>query len=722
VTKPTPAPETPPANRLATEASSYLRSAAHQPVDWHPWGPEAFEKARSEGKPILLDIGAVWCHWCHVMDGESYEDADTARLINEHFVPVKVDRDERPDVDARYQPAVAALTGGGGWPLTAFLTPDGEVFSGGTYFPPKDLYGRPGFPRVLQTVADAYRRTPTKLREQAREIQAAIERSRDAPSAKGAVSWGLVKRAFDAILMNFDFRHGGFGEAPKFPHASAVELALTEVAQAGDEPLTTVVEVTLTKMAQGGVADQLGGGFHRYSTDERWVVPHFEKMLYDNAQLLRNYCQAYQVLGIEYFKEVAQGTVAYMDRVLSDREGGGFYGSQDADVGVGDDGDFWTWTNAELEAALAPDKELYALMAAHYDITPHGEMHHNAAKNVLFVAETVDDLARRARISPKEAEARVAEGKRRMLEARERRAAPFVDKTVYTSWNGLAISAYVDAWCALGSDACLAFARKTADFLLEACHDRERGMAHQWLASTGPRVWGLLDDQAFFALALLDLHVATQEPRYLEAARSLADILLRDFRDEDGGLLDLSRPEAAGAVAKPLGSKVRPIQDTPTPSGNAVAAIAFDRLHATLGDGEYQEASARILSAFAASAPRYGLFTATLALAARQHLEPLPTVTVAGGRDDPRARALFEAAARAYPPGKPVFWVDAADGLPGGTPPSARDFVEGYPADRRPAACVCRGETCNLPTSDPAEVARQLAAAPEAAAAPPPPA
>ncbi len=699
-------------NRLTSEASAYLRSAAHQPVDWHPWGPEAFAKAKEQDKPVLLDIGAVWCHWCHVMDGESYEDASTAALINEHFVPVKVDRDERPDVDARYQPAIAALTGGGGWPLTAFLTPDGEVFSGGTYFPPKDLYGRPGFPRVLKTVADAYKRNRTKMHDQAREIQAAIERSRESEPAKGAVSWNLVKRAVDSILMNFDFRHGGFGEAPKFPHSSAVELALAEVAQTGDEPLTTVVDITLTRMAQGGVADQLGGGFHRYSTDERWIVPHFEKMLYDNAQLLRNYCQAYQVLGTEYFAEVARATVSYMDRVLSDRERGGFYGSQDADVGLGDDGDFWTWTNQELREAIGDDKDLYDLMAAHFDVTPEGEMHHNAAKNVLFVAETVDDLARRFRKQPEEVQAQVAEGKRKMLAAREARTTPFVDRTVYTSWNGLAVSAYVDAWRALGEAACLKFARKTADFLLQECYDAKRGMAHQWQEGTGARVWGLLDDQAFFALALLDLHGVTQEARYLESAKALGDILLRDFQDDDGGLLDLARTEAKKAVAKPLGSKVKPIQDTPTPSGNAIATLLFDRLEAIEGGGVYREAAARVLAAFSKAAPRHGLFTATLALATRYHIESPPFVTVVAAGDDATSRALFEAAVRAFPPHKTVFLVDSATALPEGTPAQVRQFVLGYPTKNWPAACVCRGQTCGLPTSDPQELARQIATQP----------
>jgi uncharacterized protein YyaL (SSP411 family) len=701
-------------NRLAGEASSYLRSAAHQPVDWFPWGPEAFEKAKREDKPILLDIGAVWCHWCHVMDGESYENAETARLINDHFIPVKVDRDERPDVDARYQPAVAALSGGGGWPLTAFLTPAGLVFSGGTYFPPKDMYGRPGFPKVLRTIADAYRTKKDQLLDQAQQITDALQRSGDAKSVPGKVAWGLVKKALDSALMNFDIRHGGFGDAPKFPHASAVELALTEVSQAGDESLKTVVEVTLTRMAQGGFADQIGGGFHRYSTDAEWVVPHFEKMLYDNCELLRNYSHAFQVMGDPYFGEVARGTVEYMDRVLTDRARGGFFASQDADVGAGDDGDYWTWTNRELEEALGKGTELYQVAAAHYDVQPAGEMHHNAAKNVLWVAVSFEELARRLKKGEKEVQGVVAEAKRKLLAARAMRDAPFVDTTIYTSWNGLAISAYIEAWKALRLESCKAFAVKTAEFLLESCYDPTRGMAHQWRKETGARVWGLLDDQAMFALGLLDVFEATQEPRYLETARRLADLLIERFADDDGGLLDVapSIHDAGGSEA--LKAKVKPFQDAPTPAGNPIAAVLLDRLEALLGEARYREAAARILESFAAAAPRYGIFAGTFAAAVRLHLERPVHVTIVGDEASAKTLALFDAAVRSFPPHKAVVMIAPGAEPPAGFPESARDFAKGYPADKLPAACVCKGTHCNIPTSDPAVLVKQVSAPPAA--------
>jgi uncharacterized protein len=695
-------------NRLALEASSYLKSAANQPVDWHPWGPEAFERAKREDKPILLDIGAVWCHWCHVMDGESYENAETARIINERFVAVKVDRDERPDIDARYQPAIAALSGSGGWPLTAFLTPDGLVFSGGTYFPPRDAYGRPGFPKVLEMVSDAYKRQKSQVLEQAEEISTALARNSDSKAEGGKVGWGIVKRAFDSALMNFDIRHGGFGDAPKFPHSSAIEVALTEVASTGDESLKTVVEVTLTRMAQGGVADQVGGGFHRYSTDAQWIVPHFEKMLYDNSELLRNFAHAYQVLADPYFAKVARGTVAYLDRVLTDRERGGFFASQDADVGEGDDGDYWTWTNKELEEALGKGTDLYKLMAERYDVKPHGEMHHNAAKNVLWVAVSVEALASKLKKGEKEVEALLAEGDGRLLAARAMRDAPFIDRTLYTSWNGLAISAYIEAWKALDMEPCREFAVRSADFLLSTCFDPKRGMAHQWRAETGPRVWGLLDDQAMFALGLLDVFTATANPKYLEAARALADLMIAHFRDDDGALLDAAPTLADTGGSKALETKVKPFQDAPTPAGNPVAAIVFDRLESLLGQQKYAQAAEGVLASFAASASKYGIFAGTYAHAVRLHLERPVHVTVVGDPKEPRMQALVKVAQRSYPPHKAVIAVSPDAAPPDGVPESARDFAAGYPRDKLPAACVCRGTACNLPTSDPAELARQL--------------
>src|SRR5579884_1312585 len=335
-------------NLLATEPSAYLRAAAHQPVRWHPWGEAAFARARAEDKPILLDIGAVWCHWCHVMDGESYDDPAVAEVLNRDFVCIKVDRDERPDVDARYQRAVQALTGQGGWPLTAFLTPEGEVFYGGTYFPPEgNPYGRPGFLTVLRQVADLYRRRRDQVAQNAAAIRRHVAESLD-EAKRGEVTAALLEAGANGMARLFDIRYGGFGTAPKFPHPAACRFLLARWRDTGADWMREVVEKTLAGMARGGIRDHVGGGFHRYAVDERWIVPHFEKMAYDNAELLRAYLDGYAALGTPLYREVATGIVQWVLEVLCDRERGVFFTSQDADVRFGDDGDYWTWTPEEL--------------------------------------------------------------------------------------------------------------------------------------------------------------------------------------------------------------------------------------------------------------------------------------------------------------------------------------------------------------------------------------
>src|SRR3954469_17483506 len=377
-------------NQLEHAASSYLRSARHQPVQWHPWSEAAFARAQAENKPILLDIGAVWCHWCHVMDRESYEDPEMAAIINQHYVAVKVDRDERPDVDARYQAAISAISGQGGWPLTGFLTSDGRPYFGGTYFPRDDRYGRPGFGRVLLTMAQVWKDRRDEALESAASVMEAIEHN-ESFSARGELSLALVDTIAGSILSQFDPRNGGFGSQPKFPHPAALDLLLEIAMNRDNEPARDAFITTLEKMAQGGVYDQLAGGFHRYSVDERWVVPHFEKMLYDNSELLKNYVHAYQATESEFFAEIARDIIRWIDEWLSDRERGGFYASQDADINMDDDGDYFTWTLRNARAVLSPEEAEIA--ALYYDIGAVGEMHHDPAKNVLFVAMSIDEIA-----------------------------------------------------------------------------------------------------------------------------------------------------------------------------------------------------------------------------------------------------------------------------------------------------------------------------------------
>src|SRR6202451_4600792 len=433
-----------PENRLKNSASPYLRSAAHQPIDWNEWGEEAFAKARAEGKPVLLDIGAVWCHWCHVIDRESYENPEIAAMINNLYIPVKVDRDERPDVDARYQSAVSAISGQGGWPLTAFLTPDGKPFFGGTYFPPDDAMGRPGFKRILLGIAEAFKTRRAEVDSSAKALEEAVAKAEVFHTARGTFDAGVVDSVLESALHLFDEAHGGFGGAPKFPHSSAIDLLLERYQSSRDPRLLHVGERTLTGMAEGGVYDQLAGGFHRYSVDERWCVPHFEKMTYDNSELLKNFLHGYQVTGKPLFRETAEGIIEWVGEVLSDRERGGFYGSQDADQTLDDDGDYFTWTVAEVRAVLSPQES--RAIELYYDVLPHGEMHHNHEKNVLWIADSIEGISRKLKLCEDEVAQMLTRAKAKMLDARRAgRPTPAVDETIYVGWNSMFVSAYLEA-------------------------------------------------------------------------------------------------------------------------------------------------------------------------------------------------------------------------------------------------------------------------------------
>ena len=415
-------------NSLSKASSAYLRSAMHQPIRWHEWGEEAFAAAQRENKPMLLDIGAVWCHWCHVMDRESYDDPEVAKIVNEQFIAVKVDRDERPDIDSRYQAAVSAISGQGGWPLTAFLTPEGLPFYGGTYFPPQDQWGRPSFKRVLTSIANAYREKIADVSEQAKMVEQAISRGESFAGREGRFSPSIVDAIVQSALGMFDAKNGGFGQAPKFPHPGALDLLIEHYSRTGDEQVKNAFETTLERMANGGVYDQLAGGFHRYSVDERWVVPHFEKMCYDNSELLKNYVHGYQATKNEFFADVARDTIRWMDEWLSDRERGGFYASQDADYSMEDDGDYFTWTVAETKEVLTEEEAQVACL--HYDINEVGEMHHNPAKNVLYVRADLNEISKRLNLAPEKIRELLAAAKKKMYAARLERPTPYVDKTM----------------------------------------------------------------------------------------------------------------------------------------------------------------------------------------------------------------------------------------------------------------------------------------------------
>ena len=517
-----------PPNELAKAGSAYLRSAAHQPVLWHEWGGAAFAQAEAADKPILLDIGAVWCHWCHVMDRESYENAEVARLINESFIPVKVDRDERPDIDSRYQVAVSALTGQGGWPLTVFLTPEGKPFYGGTYFPPDDRSGRPGMKRLLEAIAHNYRAHRAQIHESAAQITEALRHAERIHEGEGAADERVVMAIVEGISGMFDAQNGGFGSAPKFPHPTAIDLLLEVYLETRQEWLLTIATTTLEHMGRGGVYDQIGGGFHRYSVDERWIVPHFEKMSYDNAGLLGNYLRAYRITGNPFFREIALGILGFLENVLSHPKAG-FYSSQDADINLDDDGDYFTWTLQELHAAL--DEPEARAAALYYHIEAQGEMHHNRAKNVLFIDQPLGAIAARMQKTETQVAELLARARRKMADARARRQAPFIDKSIYASWNGMLISALLEAHRVLGTQGERDRALATLDLLVNKAYDREKGMYHT-LAEGTPRIEGLLEDQVFIMAALLDAYEITGTHFYFQRALELMEITLRRFWDE----------------------------------------------------------------------------------------------------------------------------------------------------------------------------------------------
>ncbi|MGD0271085.1 MAG: thioredoxin domain-containing protein [Candidatus Sulfotelmatobacter sp.] len=734
-------------NSLARASSAYLRSAMHQPIQWHEWGEEAFAAARRENKPMLLDIGAVWCHWCHVMDRESYDDAEVAAIVNEHFVAVKVDRDERPDIDSRYQAAVSAVSGQGGWPLTAFLTPDGKPFYGGTYFPPVDGYGRPGFKRVLTSIANAYKEKNGEVVEQAKMVESAIAQAESFAGKSGRVSAGIIDAIEKSAFGMFDAEHGGFGQAPKFPHPSALDLLIERYAgkiksptsraesaremghprdfDGDDEQLRNLIVTTLQHMALGGVYDQLAGGFHRYSVDERWVVPHFEKMCYDNSELLKNYVHGYQATGSEFLADVARDIIRWMDEWLSDRERGGFYASQDADISMDDDGDYFTWTLDEARAVLSEDEAQVA--ALHYDINEIGEMHHNPAKNVLYVRASIEEIAARMKISAERVSELLDSAKKKMYAARLLRPTPYVDKTVYVGWNSMCVSAYLEAAKVLGLEDARRFALRSLDRVLAEAWKAHSNTADE--ASAAPRslllhvvsysdpaashreVSGLLDDYAATAIACLDAYEATADLSYFKFAQAIADAMIARFFDSTGGGFFDAEPLGEGKSLGVLSTRRKPVQDSPTPAGNPMAAIALLRLHHYTGDEGYRDKAELTLEAFAGVAEQFGIFVGTYGIAVLHLFEnPVQVVVIDGSGSDEGALALSAAAVASFAFNKSVLRLKANQAVVGNLPPALAATIPNLPQLKSGSsfAVLCSGFSCQPPVTDPVELRRAI--------------
>ena len=689
-------------NELEHAASSYLRSARHQPVQWRAWGEEAFASAQAQNKPVLLDIGAVWCHWCHVMDRESYEDAEIAALINRFFVPVKVDRDERPDVDARYQAAVSAISGQGGWPLTAFLTPDGRPYFGGTYFPREERYGRPGFGRILMAMAQVWSDRRNEALETASSVMAAIEHNESFSGRGGDLTLALVEKIVISAVAQFDPRNGGFGAQPKFPHPAALDLLLEVGVNRGNEQARTAFATTLEKMARGGVYDQLAGGFHRYSVDEHWVVPHFEKMLYDNTELLRNYVHGFQSLVREDLLQTAREIVAWLDSTMSDRERGGFYASQDADVGLDDDGDYFTWTLEEARAVLDPAE--LELAAEYYDIGELGDMHHNPAKNVLHVNHSLPDLAAKRRASVESLRPLLESAQRKLMAARSRRPTPFIDQTLYTGWNAMAVTAYLEAARVLRMDSAKDFALRTLERLLSEAWDGDATLQHviAYPERHAPQVKapGTLDDYAFTVHACIDAWLANGEMRYYRAAVKLADAMVARFYDRTAGAFyDAAAPAAGAAPLGALTTRRKPLQDAPTPAGNPTAAAALLRLEALSGRTEYREIAEDTLECFAGIVEHFGLYAGSYGLALeRLLLDPVQVVVVGSGDE---AEQLEATAVAGYAVNKTVMRIAPARLVPGGLPEAIEQTLLQVPVPAATAwVLVCKGRACLPPVTN----------------------
>lgn len=576
-------------NRLSKEKAAYLRHSAYQKIDWYPWSEEAFERARREDKPVLLSSGAIWCHWCHVMAKECFEDEEVVTLLNENCISIKLDRDERPDIDRVYQQAVAAMGSGGGWPLTVFLTPEKKPFFGGTYFPPEERYGRAGFKDVVRKVVEFYRSRREEIDEFGLKLMNFLKPK---PALPGTIGEAFPEEGLEGILSEFDPQNGGFGASPKFPMPGAMEFLIDRYFISRKESVGHVIKKTLRSMAKGGFHDQLGGGFHRYSTDEEWIVPHFEKMADDNAWLLRNYIDAHRLFGDDFFRDVALGVIRFGREVLSDPRGG-FYASQDADVTPDDEGGYFTWTEEDFRKAL--NEEEYRILSLHL-LHEKGSMHHNEAKRVLFVAMEPEEIAGKTGLELKAVEDVIRSGKEKLLRERYKREAPLIDKTLYTSLNGLFISAYLRAFRAFGDDSLRDFALKSLERIMKI-HFPEDELLHT------EGVKAFLDDYMQIIDAFIAAYEITGNGTFPRIADLLMEKCIAKFWDGDGGGFFDAEDEIAGI-------RLKGGEDIPHPSANSLAVINLVKLHYMTNKDTYYRYAETALKAFAVRAKGMGIHAA----------------------------------------------------------------------------------------------------------------
>jgi uncharacterized protein YyaL (SSP411 family) len=667
------------ANRLANETSPYLLQHADNPVDWHPWGEEALQKAKAEDKPIFLSIGYSACHWCHVMAHESFEDERIAAILNEHFVSIKVDREERPDLDRIYMNAVQALTGSGGWPMSVFLTPEGLPFYGGTYFPPTPRYGIPSFTNVLLAVNDAWQNRRQELLESSQQLASAIERQMavSEPGEEEACRPETLASAFQNIQRSFDHTHGGWGNAPKFPQPMTLDFLLRHHHITQNPQALQMVTQTLDAMARGGMYDQLGGGFHRYSVDDHWLVPHFEKMLYDNAQLARVYLHAWQVTGEPFYRTVAEETLDYVAREMTN-PAGGFYATQDADS-EGEEGKFFLWTSDEIRAVLGDEANRFMEV---YGVTSDGNAstgsaHNFEDKNVL---ELVGSLEEREAL---------ADARRRLFEVREQRVHPGRDDKVLSSWNGLMLAAFAEAARVLDRDDYRQVAERNAEFLLSELRTPDGRLYHTWRDDVA-KVNGYLEDYTDLIEGLLELYQTTFDPRWYKAAQELTEAMIEHFSTPEGGFYDTSDDHET------LITRPRELQDNAVPSGNAMAAFVLLRLAGLAVEPRYMELAQRSLCAVQPLLARYPLGFAQWLTVLDYALAHPREIAIVGDADAPDTRALLDICTTGYRPHRIV-----ALGGPD-TDPAAIPLLQGRSQiENQATAYVCIDFACRPPVTDP---------------------
>jgi uncharacterized protein len=672
-------------NELIHETSPYLLQHADNPVEWYPWGDEAFEKARRENKPVLLSIGYSACHWCHVMAHESFENNEIAQLMNDKFVNIKVDREERPDLDQIYMNAVQMMTHHGGWPMTVFLTPDGVPFYGGTYFPPQDRYNMPGFPRVLIGVAEAYRDRQDDIRETGTSLVNELRRLSETSGLDQPVEKELLDAAYAGIIRNYDSTNGGFGGAPKFPPAMTLEFLLRTYARTGNSDALEIVSRTCQKMTEGGIYDQLGGGFHRYSTDSKWLVPHFEKMLYDNALLSRLYLHYFQVSQSESARETVEGILDYVLREMTDAAGG-FYSTQDADS-EGHEGKFFVWDIDEIRNALSARDA--ALFNSYYNITESGNFE---GKNIPNVTRSFAEVTEEHGVSVAELRDSLQQSKRKLFELRESRIKPNRDEKVLTAWNGLMMASFAEAGMILDRPDYTDAARRNAQFVLTNLR-KDGALLRTWKDGVA-KFNGYLEDYAFLIEGLVTLYETTGEFRWLTKALALSVVMIQEFWDEDAGGFFFT-----GKSHENLIVRSKDFFDNATPSGNSVAALVLLKLAVFSGKEEYHNLATATLRKMSDSIRRYPSGFG-YALAAVDFLLSTPKEIAIVGSDPFDIQPLLHEVWRQYLPNKvvaPGFGVDVIPLL------ENRALLNG-----RPTAYVCEHYTCKQPVNQASELSAQL--------------